>query len=68
MSPKTSKARAGANGGALGNVVCWTAIDDRESTLSATQRQAAYLAARFGLPPARARIVAGLAFDCGRRR
>lgn len=67
MSPKASKARAGANGGALGNVPSWTASDTRISTPSNFDLQATMLARRFGLPPARARIVAGLAYGESRR-
>jgi len=62
MPYETSKAPAGTNGGALGNVVSWQAIDNRVNIKPLNEVQADFIAKRFGLSAPVAAVIASLAF------
>jgi hypothetical protein len=67
MGSETSKARAGANGGALGTVECLAAFDVPRNGTRLAEIQAFFIARRFGVQPDRARLIADLAFARRRR-
>jgi len=62
MPYETSKAPAGTNGGALGNVICLAAVDTRETSQPLRDLQATFIARRFGLSAPVAAVVASLAY------
>ena len=64
--PKKIWRREAATSQAPGFLVCYD--DNSEITPPALYRQAQWLAARFGLPLSRARLLAGMAFPETRRR
>ncbi|WP_395697896.1 hypothetical protein [Methylocella sp.] len=70
MTLKTSKGRAGGDGGPLGNVAHGEAINDRVFTIHLPSAQgdfaAAFIAARYRLPLPVAGVIATLA-ELGRR-
>jgi hypothetical protein len=64
--PQKNWSREAATPQAPGFLVCYD--DSPEITPPALYRQAQWLAARFGLPLSRARLLAGIAFaETGRR-
>ncbi len=68
MILKASSPRDAGIGG-LGKPSSLGGFDVAEITRSSLKnQQAAFLARRFGLPPSRSRLFAGLAFETGRHR